>query len=181
VVRAGRKQQCLAHLVRRCAEVARLKARGAVRFPRRVARLLREAMALRIRAPTLSPHGMAVARGRLEAALDRLLEFTRIDPDNERLAAHLWKHRAHLFTFLDDPAVDPTNNLAERQLRPAVIARKLSAGNRSERGAWTHAVLASLAATCRQRGERFTDLAVSLLCPNLRPPALSLLSLAPAA
>jgi transposase len=40
--------------------------------------------------------------------------------------------------------VDATNNLAEREGRPAVIARKLSAGNRTEAGAETHAVLASV-------------------------------------
>ena len=70
--------------------------------------------------------------------------------------------------------MEPTNNLAERQLRPAVIARKLSGGNRTARGASTHAVLASLAATCRQRGERFTDLAMSLLCQQAATITLSL-------
>ena len=104
-----------------------------------------------------------MARGRLQAALDRVLRYHLSDPDNERFAAHLFKHRDHLFTFLDDDTVDATNNLAERQLRPAVIARKLSAGNRTARGALTHAVLASLAATCQQQGQRFTDLATRLL------------------
>jgi hypothetical protein len=46
--------------------------------------------------------------------------------------------------FLDHDGVDATNNLAEREGRPAVIARKLSAGNRTEEGAETHAVLASV-------------------------------------
>jgi transposase len=175
VVVARWKQTCLAHLLTRCKDMAASKTRGAVRFPRAVARLLRQAMALRIRGPTLSPHGLAVARGRIEAALDRLLAYHRVDPDNERLAAHLFKHRAHLLTFLDHPEVDPTNNLAERQLRPAVIARKLSAGNRTDRGARTHAILASLAATCRQRRERFTDFAIRLLGPTPTgpPPACS--------
>ena len=111
--------------------------------------------------------------------MDRLLRYHLVNPDNERLAAHLFKHRGHLFTFLDDEtdeAVEPTNNLAERQLRPGGKARKLSAGNRTERRAFTHAVLASLAATCRQRGKRFTDLAVSLLCPSAPPPPLGLLT-----
>jgi len=93
-----------------------------------------------------------------------MLRYHLTCEDNERLAAHLFQHRPHLFTFLYEQAVEPTNNLAERQLRPAVIARKLSAGNRTPRGARTHAVLASLAATCPQRGERFTALAASLLC-----------------
>jgi hypothetical protein len=88
-------------------------------------------------------------------------------------SAHLFPHRGHLLTFLYDPSVKPTNNLAERQLRPAVITRKLSAGNRSPQGARTHALLASLAATCRQRGQRFTELATALLRQPAYLPALS--------
>ena len=75
----------------------------------------------------------------------------------------LRKQRDHLFTFLDHPAVDATNNLAERQLRPAVISRKLSCGNKTERGARTWEVLASLAATCRQTGSSFADFLVPRL------------------
>ena len=71
----------------------------------------------------------------------------------------LWKQRDHLFVFLEHAGVEPTNNLAERQLRPAVIRRKLSCGNKSVRGARTFEILASLAATARQRGEDFLNLA----------------------
>jgi hypothetical protein len=171
---AAGKQQCLAHLLKRCRQIKAVKTRGAVRFPRAVAGLLRAAMDLDRRRAQMHPHGFATARGRIEAGLDRLLRYHLSDADNERLAAHLFKHREHLFTFLDEAGVEPTTNLAERQLRPAVIARKLSAGNRTERGAFTHAVLASLADTCRQQHQRFTDLAVSLLCPDGAAPALSL-------
>ena len=81
----------------------------------------------------------------------------------EKLRRRLRKQRDHLFTFLDHEAVDATNNLAERQLRPAVISRKLSCGNKTERGAGTWQVLASLAATCRQTGTSFADFLVPRL------------------
>jgi hypothetical protein len=64
----------------------------------------------------------------------------------------LAKQQDHLLTFLDYPEVDATNNLAERQLRPAVISRKLSCGNKTPSGATTWSVLASLAATCQHHG-----------------------------
>lgn len=48
--------------------------------------------------------------------------------------ADILAHRAALFTFAYDPAVDPTNNLAERMLRPFVQWRKSSYGSQSERG-----------------------------------------------
>ena len=55
----------------------------------------------------------------------------------------------------------------------------VQACQRLARRAFTHAVLASLAATCHQRGHRLTDLAVSLLCPNGGAPPLSLVPAAP--
>jgi transposase len=60
--------------------------------------------------------------------------------------------------FLDDPEVDAQNNLAERQLRPAIINRKLSWGNQRPIGANAWSVLASLAATDLHRlGDLFDE------------------------
>ncbi|MBX6313933.1 MAG: transposase, partial [Isosphaeraceae bacterium] len=102
--------------------------------------------------PGRPPAGPRGARRRVHRALDRLLAGHYTDPDNARLAKCLRKHRAALLTFLDRADVAPTNNLAERELRPAVIARELSTGNRTEAGAEMHAVLASLLRTCRGLG-----------------------------
>jgi transposase len=96
----------------------------------------------------------------LRLAAHAVLEETpRPCPQEEAVRARLWKQRDHLFVFLEKPGVDATNNLAERQLRPAVIRRKLSCGNKTRRGARTFEILTSLAATCRQRGEDFIHLA----------------------
>ncbi|HPD32360.1 MAG TPA: transposase, partial [Phycisphaerae bacterium] len=57
------------------------------------------------------------------------------------------------FTFLDDPSLEAANNRAERALRPAVIARKSSCGNKTLRGKRTWEILTSLAATCYQPGQ----------------------------
>ncbi|MCX7020646.1 MAG: transposase, partial [Candidatus Sumerlaeota bacterium] len=54
--------------------------------------------------------------------------------------------------FLDDPAVEPTNNRAERALRPAVIARKVSHCSRNDCGANAYATFNTIAVTARQRG-----------------------------
>ena len=50
------------------------------------------------------------------------------------------------------PAAEPTNNRAERDLRPAVIARKLSCGNKTEAGKRSFEVLRSVASSCLKRG-----------------------------
>ena len=51
-----------------------------------------------------------------------------------------------------DPAVPPTNNAAERALRPLVIARKISGGTRSLNGSHTRMMLQSVVATWDLRG-----------------------------
>src|SRR5262245_45892553 len=98
----ARHQQCLNHLLRRADEMAATATRGAVRFPRRVAELLRTGLDLRDRhaAGEISRHGLAVARGRLENQLYALVFPPKTNAANERLAQHLWAHRDDLFTFL---------------------------------------------------------------------------------
>lgn len=172
------QQKCLSHILHRCSEIEAVKSRGAVRFSRRVAALLRAAMRLKERRARLTEHGYRVACGRLEAALDRLLESHLTDPDNAKLARHLKKHRASLLRFLYEEVVEATNNRAERALRPAVISRKLSAGNRSDRGAEAHAIIASVAQTCHQQGKDFIE-GVKDVLRSRTPRVLSLAGAAP--
>ena len=53
---------------------------------------------------------------------------------------------------VDEPNVPFDNNHAERAIRPAVMIRKNSFGNRSERGADAQAVLMSVYRTLLLRG-----------------------------
>jgi len=159
----GVKQKCFAHLLRTCSEIEALKTRGAVRFPRAVAALLRQALALKVQKGELPAPRYAARVRRLEARRDRLLAGRYTDPDNCRLANRLRKQRRHLFTFLFHDEVEATNNRAERQIRPAVVVRKISAGSRTEAGAHTHEVLTSLLATFHLHGCTFVSWAVALL------------------
>jgi hypothetical protein len=52
-----------------------------------------------------------------------------------------------LFTFVEYPGCPSENNAAERAIRPAVIARKVSGGTRSERGSRTKSILMSVFGT----------------------------------
>lgn len=48
--------------------------------------------------------------------------------ENLKLAKHIFKHLDDLLRFLEDPAVPPTNNLAEQELRaPSSFARSAAA------------------------------------------------------
>jgi len=159
------QQKCLQHLLRRCDELGTVKSGPAWKFSQRVAALLRGAIHLlhRWQQQQISAHGFGVARGKLEAALDRLLAGQYTDADNARLAKLLRKHREELFRFLYDAAAAPTNAEAEREIRPAVAVRKLSACNRSPQGATTHAILTSVIRTCQKHGQSFLQLATELL------------------
>lgn len=102
----------------------------------------------------------------LERQADGLILKERTDPLEEKVANRLRKQRDHLFTFLYDDQVDATNNLAERQLRPAVIARKVSCGNKTEKGAHTWEVMTSIAATANQQQQIFQKIVAQGICLN---------------
>ena len=68
------------------------------------------------------------------------------------MTKRLAKHAEYLFTFLDYDHVPFDSNLAERQIRPAVILRKHGQSNRSARGAATQAVLMSVYRTLKLHG-----------------------------
>jgi hypothetical protein len=158
------KQKCLGHILKDLSVIGSMKSWATARFSREASAVLKDAIDLKRRSAELSTHGYASARGRIEARTDRLLERNYRDGDNQRLANRMIKHRDHLFTFLYHQGVEPTNNAAERALRPAVISRKLSAGNRSPTGATTHGILASLAQTTRQNGCDFVAVLTTILC-----------------
>jgi len=172
-------QSCLEHLIRRCREMIQIASPAAARFPLAVKELLQQGLEVRdrYRQGGLSGHGLAVATGRLEARLDRLLDRHFRCPANQRLAKHLRHEQPHLFTFLRCPGLEATNNVGERTIRPMVVARKTWGGNRTWNGARTHQILASVLRTCWQQGkDAFTQL-VKLL--RSAPPLL--LEIVPAA
>ena len=68
------------------------------------------------------------------------------------MCEELWKHREWLWTFVDHEGVEPTNNSAERALRPAVIYRKLSFGTQSESGSRFIERMLTVCETCRLQG-----------------------------
>ena len=74
------------------------------------------------------------------------------DPDNQRLLNELGRHddRGNLLRFLDDPNVEPTNNRAERALRGAVIARKVSHCSKNDEGAEAFSAFTSVIKTLRR-------------------------------
>ncbi len=147
-------QTCLAHLLRRSKELreAPPTAKCAAYFEN-VSAVLHEALTLRNRRDEgkISIRGLRKAKAEIEAKLDRLLDEPDLHDESLRFARHLLKYRDGLFLFLDRPDVDATNYRAEQAIRPAVINRKTSGGNRTPRGARAQGILMSIQRTAKQR------------------------------
>lgn len=157
----GEQQKCYAHHLKALSTALKSEAAKGSAYLLELRALLHTAMLLKQLQDNLSDERAHSLRQSLETRFAQLLAMPR-PPDaqgqqEEKVRNRLRKQQDHLFTFLDHPAVDATNNLAERQLRPAVISRKLSCGNKTLNGANTWAILASLAATCQQQGDSFTE------------------------
>jgi predicted nucleic acid-binding Zn-ribbon protein len=169
------KQKCLSHLLKDLKELNETKVRGAVRFARAVTELLQSALALKAQKDQLSVEQYARQAKALEVRLDELIDVKRqlTDPDNARFAKRLRKHRKHVLRFLYVDELDATNNLAERQLRPAVITRKTNGCNRTKEGAQAHAILGSVLATCRQQAISILEYLVKLQKFGETPPSLT--------
>ena len=167
-------QQCNRHILNRCAEILETARGGSVHFPRRVAELLRQGLDLRDRyeAGQISRHGLAVACGRLQYALEDAVFPPKTDPTNERLAQHLWNHMDELFTFLRVPGLDATNWRAEHAIRFGVILRKVWGGNRTSAGARAQSVLMSVWRTCWQRARNALNFLSGILRRRIVPVAL---------
>jgi transposase len=149
------QHKCYAHHHKAIRQAKALHPHQGEGFLTELSALLRAAVALQGQKAESDPESFHALRQALERKAAQLLDAPRSEPSEEAVRNRLQKQRDHLFTFLDHDGVDATNNLAERQLRPAVITRKISCGNKNPKGARTWQILASLAATCAQRATSF--------------------------
>ena len=62
------------------------------------------------------------------------------------------ENHARMYHWANDPRIPADNNLAERDLRPTVIARKVSFGSQSDAGAHTRGVLMTVLGSLKKRG-----------------------------
>jgi hypothetical protein len=102
--------------------------------------------------PGLSPKQQSQARKAQQHLYEqRLLDLCRpymgIDVPQRVLCERVARFLPELFVFVAIPGVPSHKNLAERSIRPLVIARKISGGTRSPKGSQTRMALSSLFAT----------------------------------
>jgi hypothetical protein len=149
------QQKCLAHILRSIDDVLVTKKGRARDFGEQLKALWQEALALWHEhrdghAPDFKADAEALQAEVTYQLRDRCLK----DADNQRLLNELGWHDdgGSLLRFLADPRVEPTNNRAERALRPAVIARKVSQCSKNTRGADAFAAFTSVIRTLMKIG-----------------------------
>ncbi len=147
---AGERQLCLAHQLRNLQAV--VDADPLLFWPQAMQALFRAAIHLHHQRSQLPPELFSDEIARIERLCDWLLPRSLSPPEAQKLQRRYQKYRQGLFVFLYRTDVEPTNNLAERALRPSVIHRKVTGGFRSEWGAKAYAALASVIDTAELSG-----------------------------
>ena len=151
------QQKCLSHLLKNLREVEKSKQGRAKCFTRKLMKILRSGLQVwqEYRAGKIGLSRFRRRGRKLKKELDHHLRDRILsDEDNQRMLDGIgWQHdKGRVFLFLDIPEVEPTNNRAERGLRPAIIARKVSQCSKNETGARIFETMKSITATLVLRG-----------------------------
>lgn len=159
---AKAKQKCLAHLARTAREWQKLTKIGSTahRFFADVKEFVKRGCEFhRLRATTLLPHKEQEAtKTWLRGELARLASFPVDHGKAATLQQRIVRHDGEWLVFLDDPRVPPTNNLAERALRPLVVLRKITFGHRTPDGAHRMGRIMTVQETAKLHGHKATDI-----------------------
>lgn len=168
---AGAKQKCLAHIARRAHLWQKLTEKGSSDFIffEDIKQFVKQGCEIhRLRHEgKLSEEEQEARKAWLRAELFRLEQCNLSHEKALTLQARLVRHHDEWLVFLDDPRVPPTNNLAERALRPLVVLRKITFGHRARAGGERMAKIMTVAETARRHGHRATDIFYGLFT---RPP-----------
>jgi transposase len=173
----GRHQRCWAHLLRDIHDLTEQHPAdaGLHAWAEGMHAIFTQAVAWTAAAGACPVAERERARLRFEAAVLALCRAQPAGAPHAALCQRVERYHPELFTFVADPAVPPTNNAAERALRPLVVGRKISGGSRSSQGSRTRMILQSVIATWEVRGlDPLAEMLTLLRAP--RTPLLELAS-----
>lgn len=164
----GLRQVCWAHIIREIKGIRHAcRSPDAVRFSRWMLREIGRMFGLlnAFREERLDRKTLVLKSVPIRARMSNCLQTHELscDPDVARMARGLLTSWDHLFTFLEHEGVEPTNNVAERGIRPAVQWRKICFGNRSPQGELLTARLLTVTRTCLLQGRNPFDFIVQAI------------------
>jgi transposase len=180
-IQAKSKQRCLVHILRDLKKVKEYWQDDSevLRYINRLKEIFENAV--RLQEEYKNKNQDKSYYSRRESLKNSLKDFGFPNPNKKilkRFAKRLERHKDELLTFLYEKGVDYHNNHAEQQIRPDVIFRKITFGNRSENGAQYHSVIMSILQTAKLNGidaiRTFEDVLLGakqhLLLTALSPP-----------
>ena len=92
------------------------------------------------------------------------------------MVSRLTKYGEAYFLFIENPRIEPTNNLAEREVRHCVIDRRITQGTRGSAGQrWCERIWTVLATCARQKRDAFAFVSDSVRTFYANQPQPSLL------
>jgi transposase len=141
-------QVCLAHLIR---DAQFAIDEGDNAFAPKLQELLRRACRIGRRRAQLADATLRSHGYKLEQHLGRLLRIAPNGRAGEKLQRVIKRYRQHLFVFVTNRDLPPTNNGSEQALRPCVVFRKVTNCFRSQWGAKLYAAIRSVLETARRR------------------------------
>ncbi|MEO1403215.1 MAG: IS66 family transposase [Cyanobacteria bacterium J06635_1] len=142
-------QVCLAHQLRDCQFA--IEAGDAV-FAPAMKHLFLRALAIHNRRDQLAPSTVYQYRLAIKRRLRRVLALAPDQEDGQRLRNRYEDISEHLFLFLEDATIPPTNNSSEQAIRMSTIFRKVTNGFRSDWGRDLFASVRSVVNTGKRQG-----------------------------
>ena len=161
---AAQWQVCLAHQLRDCQFAIDA---GDNVFAPVIKRLFLRALSIHKRRDSLAPSTLYQYRLDIKRRLRRVLDLQPEQADGIRLRKRYDEIQAHLFVFLDDATVPPTNNSSEQAIRMSVVFRKVTHGFRSEWGRDLFAAVRSVINTGKRQGLSALQAIQTALSPGL--------------
>ena len=164
----GKQQKSWVHLLRETSKLAKKKnvSEEMKQFHKRIKRLYHDSVKLKEKEPP--PDELERGMKRFLRRLDEISKKAYTDENCQRIAKRLKKHRDSMFRFLTVKELRPDNNMAEQGIRPNVVIRKISGGNRSKNGARAHEVMMSMVETYKRRDQNFLEEGMSYIQDQLQ-------------
>lgn len=166
---ARAKQKCLAHLARTARDWQKLTTPGSseYRFFDTIRSFVKRGCQFAHRRGSWSRKQQAEEMAWLRGKLKRLISWELGYDKAQTLQERIKRYQDCWLVFLEDARVPPTNNHAERCLRPLVILRKITFGHRTRAGAVAMARIMTVKETAKRQGRQVLDILYRLWS---RPP-----------
>ena len=168
-------QFCLAHLIREVRFASQSLTPSIAAYGQRLTEELKALFKLIHRKNQLRPETFARRLNQQKTRFLQKARRTQAGGAAAQLAKRFRLHGNEYFTFITQPDIEPTNNVAERALRFCVIDRRITQDTRGLNGQQWCERFWTIQATCRQQGIqvcRFIQQAVQAAFQKAPPPSL---------